>query len=79
MIITFKFDNLITNFAHINHVLILTDPAVVVAVMMTIGELLNELRLVVGLMIVGLNSFPRTTQLLPTNNNNHFKQLFYST
>lgn len=29
--------------------------------MMTVGELLNELRLVVSLVIVGLNGFPGST------------------
>ena len=36
------------------------------ATVMIVRELLNKLRLVVGLMVVGLNSFPRSAQLLPT-------------
>ena len=36
------------------------------AAVMIVRELLNKLRLVVGLMVVGLNSFPRSAQLLPT-------------
>merc|ERR1719445_1672189 len=53
----FKLDDLITRLAHINVILM--------TAVMVVGELLNLLRLVIGLMIVGLNGIPWTTELLP--------------
>ena len=61
IIITFQFDHFISNFAHVD-VIIMVDAAAV----MIVRELLNKLRFVVGLMVVGLNGFTRAAQLLPT-------------
>ena len=56
--VTFQLDDLISNFAHIN-------VPVLVASEVIVGELVYQLRFVVGLVVVRLNGLSWSTQLLP--------------
>ena len=62
--LTFKFDDFIANLANINISVIIQ--------MIQAGEFV-ELRLVIGLMVVRLNGFARTTKLLSTKKETNFK------
>ena len=56
--VTFQLDDLISNFAHIN-------VPVLVASEVIVGELVYQLRFVIGLVVVRLNGLSWSTQLLP--------------
>ena len=56
--VTFQLDDLVSNFAHINVPVLVSSEVIV-------GELVYQLRFVIGLVVVRLNGLSWSTQLLP--------------